>query len=246
MNTGAVLGRFWRSFTGGRLQQQLPLAVERGREGYTLWQRVRASILGYRLPARLAPHEVPHVGAVLPPQPTGNSQSRTRQQGTRPAAGWFELPMLSPAGALTAAGGDVVVLETSSPDGGTVFLVRDLGSAEPEYSLELVLRDVDTDRPLVSTIRYSRPDGCEQILLVPVVRGRVGPTASYVRLPGFRVGTTWAATAALPVGPGAGWDAEILSGSVRAALNQATRDAWRQVRDLVEGGLRGVIDTELR
>jgi hypothetical protein len=48
------------------------------------------------------------------------------------------------------------------------------------------------------------------------------------------------------VSPGTTWDAATVDDSVRAALNEATRDAWRQVRQLVEDDSRGVIDEALR
>lgn len=45
--------------------------------------------------------------------------------------------------------------------------------------------------------------------------------------------------------PDTDWDAATVADSVRAALNEATRDAWRQVREIVGDDLRATIDGEL-
>ncbi|WP_157849751.1 hypothetical protein [Streptomyces novaecaesareae] len=98
----------------------------------------------------------------------------------------------------------------------------------------------------MTVVEYSSLDGPEQVLLVPVVRGRFGPAASYVRLPGF-AGEGWRASVTAPVGPDSTWDGATVALSVGAALNDATRDTWRQVRALItDVGLRRVIDQELR
>jgi hypothetical protein len=228
--------------------------VERGRDGYPLRQRVWASFIGFDLPARSGTVPTSEEAAVIPrPSPQAlrapqapQDERRSRQQAGRLRSGWFALPPLPSASALTAAGGDPVVLETSSPDSRVGFLVRRRGIVEPEYSLELVVRGVDALRPLVSAISYPQPDGSERVLLVPVVQGRFGPAASYVRLPGFGVDTAWSATDLSPVALGTAWDGATVNDSVRAALNEATRDAWRQVRELVEDDVRGVIDSALR
>ncbi|MFE1787901.1 hypothetical protein ACFW7J_05745 [Streptomyces sp. NPDC059525] len=219
----------------------------RGRAGYTLWQRARASFLGFDLPVRPARAAVPRTPAAVPRQPTGE-KSRNQRPDVRAAVGWFELPvLLSSGGALTAAGGDAVVLEAAAPDGRIAFLVRSSGTDEVSYSLELVLRGgAPGTLPLMCLIRYARPDGRLRDLLVPVVQGPVGPGASYVRLPDFRIGTSWTASLSVPVGLESDWDAEMVTASIGAALNETTREAWRRVREHVGDGLRGVIDGALR
>ncbi|MFJ9714147.1 hypothetical protein [Streptomyces sp. NPDC101234] len=139
-----------------------------------------------------------------------------------------------------------MALETSSPDGRVGFLVRHDGIDGSDYSLELVLRGVDIDEPVVSAIRYTQPDGRERMLLVPVVQGQFGPPASYVRLPGFGGDTAWTAAVLPSVDLGTAWDAATVADSVRAALNEATRDAWRQLREFVDDDVRNVIDGALR
>ena len=139
-----------------------------------------------------------------------------------------------------------MLLETSSPDGTTRFLVRRHGGSVPGYSLELVVHGINGAAPLMTTVRYAGGAGSERVLLVPVVRGRFGPAASYVRLPGFG-GEEWTASVAAPVGPDSAWAVETVTLSVGASLNDATRDAWREVRALIsDAGLRRVIDQELR
>lgn len=244
MNASPLTRRSWRSFIGAR-PSGTARTVGRGRAGHTLWQRVRASFLGFDLPVRPAPTAAPRTPAAVPRQSAGEG-SRDRRPDFRPTPGRFELPVLSPGGALTAAGGDAVVLEASSPDGRVAFLVRSAGEGEPSYSLELVLRGDDGARPLMCLIRYARPDGPVRELLVPVVRGPVGPAASYVRLPEFRIGAAWTASVPVPVGPESDWDTDTVTTSIGAALNEATREAWRRVREHVGDGLRGVIDGALR
>ncbi|WP_258055678.1 hypothetical protein [Streptomyces sp. Ru62] len=163
------------------------------------------------------------------------------------ARGWFPLPPLPAAGALTASGSDAVVLEATSPDGLTAFLLRHPAGNTSEYSLELVVRGADDgDRPLLATVTYTPPDGHEHTLLVPVVAGRIGLAASYVRLRGFGPGVMWAATGPAPVPADADWAPATVVDSVGAALNETTRDAWRRVRDCVSEGMRDVIDGALR
>lgn len=233
MSAGSVARRSWRSFTGGR-RTGVPGTVERGRAGYRLWQRAWASFIGVDLRPRSGTVST-HVLA---------ERSGDRLPAGPPAPGRFALPRLPAAGALSAAGGDSVVLEASSPDGRAGFVVRRHGSGQHEYSLELVVPDADA-RPLLTTVTYRQPDEDERVLLVPVVRGPFGPAAAYVRLRGFGPGTTWAATTPAPATPGADWDLSAVADSVAAALNEATRDAWRRVRELVNDEVRAVIDAAL-
>nr|BFD94073.1 hypothetical protein KitaXyl93_54330 [Kitasatospora sp. Xyl93] len=246
MTVGSVARRSWRSFTGGMVAHHTPAGV-RARDGYTLWQRFWASFIGADLPSG-------HLDTVtlLLKKPAEDRHPATREASidrsrTNPLApGWFSLPRLPQAGGLAAAGGDTVLLEASSPDGTARFLVRSHGDSVPEYSLELVVRGIEGAAPLMTAVRYAGPVGPERVLLVPVVQGRFGPAASYVRLPGF-VGEGWAASVPVPVGPDSVWDVATVALSVGASLNDATRDAWRRVRARIsDAGLRRVIDEELR
>ncbi|KJY34696.1 hypothetical protein VR45_16230 [Streptomyces sp. NRRL S-495] len=249
MAADSVARRSWRSFTGGTVAHR-PLAGARAREGYTLRQRLWASFIGADLPAGPLVAGPLVAGTVSPGEPAGNRNpepeaARDRSRSRPIAPGWFSLPQLPRAGGLAAAGGDTPLLEAASPDGTARFLVRSHG-IPPGYSLELVVHGVEGTVPLMTVVEYSSLVGPEQVLLVPVVRGRFGPAASYVRLPGFG-GEGWRASVTAPVGPDSTWDGATVALSVGAALNDATRDTWRQVRALItDVGLRRVIDQELR
>ncbi|WP_329466261.1 hypothetical protein [Streptomyces sp. NBC_01431] len=246
MSAGSVARRSWGSFIGGR--PHVPRAGGRARDGYTVRQRFWASFTGLDLPwARVGSVSAPEA-PVRPPAPSARPAASSDAIAGRLEPGWFALPPILTVAGLTAAGGDAVILETSSPDGGARFLLRTQGAGRPEYWLELVLRGVDAARPLVSPVRYTTAGGGEKVLLVPVVRGRLGPPASLVRLPGFAADSSsggWTARAPAPVTPDTDWDAATVADSVRAALNEATRDAWRQVREIVGDDLRATIDGEL-
>jgi len=254
MTASSVAGRMWRSFLGGRRAYR-PRPAGRGRDGYTVWQRFWASFTGLNLPPG------PFVALSAPDAPTAHSNRRVQPEfrpdppsgplvpGRLPP-GWFALPAFPQAGGLLAAGSDSVVVQESSPDGGATFLVRASGSGHTEYTLELVLRNADVGSPLVGAVRYVTADGGEQVLLVPVVQGRFGPPASLVRLLGFtaRSAAGWAALAPVPIASLAfltARDDGTVAASVRAAANESTRDAWRQVRDLVADDLSRVIVGEL-
>ncbi|MEU6075478.1 hypothetical protein [Micromonospora sp. NPDC047074] len=223
---GSVVRRSWRSFVSQPPPRPAPAG--RGREGYRLWQRVWASIINRQLP-RLA------ATTVAPP--------RVPPAVRRPVAGWFGLPVVPTSGALTAAGDDRLVLEASSPDGGTLFLVR---GAAADYQLEVTLLGGGDPGPLAASVRYAAVDGTEWEIVVPMPSGRVGPPAGYVTLPGFGPGSTWAARGPEPVTADPGWSDATVTLSVRAALNDATRQAWRRIGATLGGRLGGLIDEALR
>ncbi|MEV1023194.1 hypothetical protein [Streptomyces sp. NPDC050264] len=236
MSRASLARRSWVSFTGGH-RTGPPPTMERGRAGYSLWERVWASFIGVVLPSR--PARVP---VSAPRQAPAH-----RPQANPAAPGWFTLPSLPVAGALAASGSDAVVLEAASPDGRATFLLRRPVSVTSAYRLELVVRGADDEgRPLLATVTYVQPDGHQRTLLVPVVPGRFGPAASYVRLRGFGPGSTWAATGPSPVPGLVDWAPVTVAESVGAALNETTRDAWRRVGECVSEGVRDIIDGALR
>ncbi|MEW1636947.1 hypothetical protein AB0469_23065 [Streptomyces sp. NPDC093801] len=244
MTLGSVARRSWRSFTGVPVAHRPPTG-NRTRAGRTLRQRVWASFTGADLPAAPLATET-----FLPTSSAGNRPAvpGDARDGSRPrplAPGWFPLPRLPQADGLAAAGGDTVLLEASSPDSTARFLLHGHRDPVPGYSLELVVLGAAGVAPLMTAVRYADEDGSERLLLVPVVRGRFGPAASYVRLAGY-AGGGWAASLSGPVAPDSTWDVATVALSVAACLNEATRDAWREVRALiVDPGLRRVIDREL-
>ncbi|MER8232938.1 hypothetical protein [Streptomyces sp. NPDC094049] len=235
MSRATVPPRLWTSLTGGHRVSPRRTA-ERGRAGYTLWQRTRASFSGVVLPPRAVPAAVP-----VPRQ----APVRRREAG-HGTPGWFSLPPLPTVAALTASGSDTVVLETTAPDGRTTFLLRHPAGDTSEYGLELVVHGgVDADRPLLVTVSYTRQDGRERILLVPLMPARFGPAASYVRLSGFGPGAAWAAVGPAPLRTDTDWTRDTVVDSVRAALNETTRDAWRRVSELVGDDVREAIGSAL-
>ncbi|MEZ7002269.1 hypothetical protein [Streptomyces sp. AD55] len=233
MTRGSVVQRSWSSLTTGR-RTVFPRAGGRGRAGYALWQRAWASFTGVNLPPRAG--HTPDTAPPVTPAP--------RPQAAGAAAGWFALPSLPAAGALTASGSDTVVLEARSPDGRAVFVLRRTGDQTAEYALELVVRDT-ADQPELATVTYTGPDGEEHTLLIPVSPSRFGPAASFVRLGGFTAGSTWQATGPAPVPENPGWPSVTVAHSVRAARNEATREAWRRVRERAGQGVRDTIDGAL-
>jgi hypothetical protein len=242
MSVRSVTWRSWRSFLGGR-EPHFRRVVERRRDGYTLWQRFWASFIGVELPpGRFGVVRTPRTSTVAA-SPSAQDSSRHRPRTSRLAPGWFRLPPLPDISGLAAAGDDAVVLEASCPDGAARFLVRADWADQPEYTLELVLQGVDAARPLVCPVQYISANGGEQVLLVPVVQGQFGPPASLIRLPGFTADSAagWSTAAPSPVTSTTAWDAETVATSVHAALNEATRDAWRRVQELAGDDLNRVI-----
>ncbi|MEW2621368.1 hypothetical protein [Streptomyces sp. NPDC048106] len=267
MSAPSLARRGWDSFTGrpraGRVR-----TVGRARRGYTLWQRLWASFIGVDLPpACVGPREARGAAPARPALvPDAHWADRViRAEGTgrvevvaasgaqagagtvsgRSGDGWFALPALGQAFGLTAAGGDAVLLEAPSPDGAAAFLLRAEQSAQPEYRLEVVVHGAETARPLMACLRYPVAGGGEHTLLVPVAAARFGPAASLVRLPGFDpvpASARWSARGPEPVTPALSWDAATVAVSVRAALNEATRQAWRAVREQAGDELRAAID----
>lgn len=125
MSAGSVARRSWGSFIGGR--PHVPRAGGRARDGYTVRQRFWASFTGLDLPwARVGSVSAPEA-PVRPPAPSARPAASSDAIAGRLEPGWFALPPILTVAGLTAAGGDAVILETSSPDGGARFLLRTQG-----------------------------------------------------------------------------------------------------------------------
>ncbi|MDG4764459.1 hypothetical protein O7632_10135 [Solwaraspora sp. WMMD406] len=223
---GSVARRSWQSFVGTPLPRSA--SVGRGREGYGLWRRVWASVIGRDLIRVETAPVVPRVPSVV----------------RRRVTGWFGLPTVPTSGALAAAGEDGIVLEASPVDGSVLFLVRGVGF---DYRLEVVLRGGGESGPVAVSIRYATVNGGEEReLIVPMFYGSIGPSAGYVRLPGFGPGAAWTARGPEPVVSDPGWSDETVTGSIRAAHNEATRQAWRRIGAILGGRLGGLISEVLR
>ncbi|MFD9869080.1 hypothetical protein ACFXI8_26525 [Streptomyces niveus] len=232
MTRESVTRRSWSSFTTAGRRAASPVG-RRERAGYGLWQRAWASFAGITLPPR---------PGHAPPMPARREEPAGRPQ---PApAGWFTLPPLPAGGALTASGSDAVVLETSSPNGRAVFVLRRTVDEKADYLLELVVRGI-ADQPELAVVTYTRPDGEEHTLLIPVASSSFGPAASFVGLSGFSANSAWRATGPAPVPVDPDWPLVTVAHSVRAAANEATRAAWRRVGECAGQEIRDTIDRAL-
>ncbi|WP_248958625.1 hypothetical protein [Sphaerisporangium perillae] len=239
--SASFLRRYWSSLTdSGPPRDASPAG--RGRHGYTFGQRYWASLIGVDLPIRpegATARDVRAVAAPRSPRP-----ARTEPATGHPAARWFSLPALTEPAGLLAADDESVAAEAASPDGRTEFFLRRRDAAGADHTLEVVLRDFD-ELPAVISVRY-RQAGGERELLVPMARQDIGPATAQIALPGFDGGTGWEASVPMVVDGTAAWEPATVATSAGAALNEATRDAWRQVRDLVSDDLRRAIDGALR
>ncbi|WP_432933500.1 hypothetical protein ACQPZZ_18060 [Microbispora sp. CA-135349] len=235
----SFLRRYWRSLTdlgGPRLAPPAPRAWR----GHTFPHRYWAGLLGIDLRDRTGAR-VDLSGGVTTPEETSRPFHGAPATGS-PDARWFVLPRLPEPAGLLAAGDDAVVAEAVSPDGRAEFHVRRRDAAEADYALDVTLRDFD-ELPAVITVRYERAGGSEQELLLPMTRQDIVPTTGQIELPGFTGdGAWWASAPVVLVSVMGGWDAASVAASVAAAVNEATRDSWRRVRDLLPEDLGRVVD----
>jgi hypothetical protein len=238
MNRSAFARRYWSTLTGATASPESS-AAGRGRAGFKFWQRYWASFTASDIPVpdnQMAAESATHV-----PEPVRATHRlpTVRQKET----GWFPLPSLSLPASLRAGDEEDVVTEVATPDGQTEFFVWRSGVVPTQCRIEVVLRDFDR-LPAVVSIRYGTAKG-EQLLVVPLVTQLIGPPAAQVVLPGFDGRAPWEASAPVPVDATTLWEKDIVVTSIKAAANEATRDAWRQVASLVAGELRLVIDQAL-
>jgi len=230
MTKTSLTERFWRSLTNASVRRG-PRPAPRGRMGYNFWQRYWASLTATNLPLP-SEEESPNSTVVTPP---------TRRPATvQPSSGgWFRLPSLPRPAALLAAGGDQVISEATANDGAVTLFVRAPAGVQDSYRLEVVLRDVDA-APAVMSVRYT-----SMLLLIPLVRPRFGPISAHVLLPRFAAETPWEISAPQPPTRTEAWTTDVVTASVGATLNRATRDAWRQIGGLVDDELASVINQAL-
>jgi hypothetical protein len=232
--------RYWNRLTAAGASGGSP-AAGRGRTGYGFWQRYWAAFIAADLPVR---QETASAGGGSPaavPRSPGSARLLTAAGQER--AGWFTLaPLPGPAG-LRAGDDDDVIVEMASPDGRVEFFVRRSGIAPDLYRIEVVVRDADA-LPAVIIIRYETADE-EQLLLVPVTAQNLGPAVSQVELPGIQPGRNWEASGPLRIDPAA-WDEDTVTRSVHAAVNEATRNAWRQVGDTLAEPMKQMINRALQ
>jgi len=228
--------RYWDSLTGA--VSGVVTGTERARDGYSFWERYWASLTVSKLPPR-------------PTQATKDAQRptttaiRTRDWPTAilPESPWFPLPPVQAAVGLRASDDDDVLATAISP-GGVEFFVRQSHDAPARYRVEVVVRQ-NEDLPALVRIRYPTAAG-QRVLLVPVAGPQFGAAASQVELPGMQSGTPWEAAGPEPVASATEWEVDAVADSIQAAASEATRGAWRAVRDAARDDLRSVIDRFLR
>ena len=229
--------RYWDGMTGADAPPS-SLAVGRGRTGFTFGQRYWSSFIGVDLPAR------PDTAAAEFSAPASKPMHLPRRLpiARQLREGWFPLPQLPAPAGLRAGDDSDVVAEVTSPDHRVEFFVRRISIAPTRYRVEVVMREFDA-LPAIIVIRYGEADG-ERVLLVPIAQQAIGPPVSQVELPGFTGGTAWEASAQVRPDQ-TPWGEDIVIASIRAAVNQATRDAWRQVGEVVGDDLQRLIDRVL-
>jgi hypothetical protein len=216
--------------------------AERGRDGYTFWERYWASLTVSDLPPRPAPI----IGDARPPASVAApGVGRTAGTARLLEGGWFPLRPV-PAGAGLRAGDDDDVLAAASSPAGTEFFVRPGQPGAAWYRVEVVVRQ-EGKFPALIAIRYPTAAG-QQFLLVPIADMRFGAAIAQVNLPGLESGAVWEASGPRPVADAADWTAEagVIARSIHAAATEGTRGAWRAVRDAAPGDLQTVIDRFLR
>jgi hypothetical protein len=163
---------------------------------------------------------------------------RLQQRRIYPSGGRsVALPLPSPPAELAAAGrpGSTAILRATLPDSQADLILHREGVAD--YLLEVVLRFVP-ERLLVIAVRYGTSGGGEELVLIPVRRDALA------RLAGYAPRSPWQASAPAPPDQVQVWDASTVAHSVHAAVNNATRDAWREIGSVVPNA-QWVIDEEL-
>lgn len=236
MSGASFLRRYWDRLTNADVARVAPSAG-RGRRGYTFGQRYWASFVGADLPVR----SEQATGQTMYGATPSDSSRRTDRAGTH----WFLLPQFPEPDGLLASDDEAVVVEAASPDGRAEFFVRRHPTARAEFTLDVVLREFP-ELPAAISVRYTSAAGGERTLLIPMAGQDLGPATAQIALPGFDGGSGWAASVPVPVTERTAWEAATVADSVEAAVNEVTRDAWRQVRELVSEDLRLTIDEALR
>ena len=224
--------RYWNSLTGA--VSDVVTGNERARDGYTFRERYWASLTVSNLPPR--PTQAMQDAWHSMPTTRFPDHSLT---ATVPKDAWFPLPPV-PAIAGLRAGDDDDILASESLLDGVEFFVRAGHGDFARYRVEVVLRK-NEELPAIVKIRYPIATG-HRVLLVPVAGAPFGAAASQVELPGLEALTPWEASRPEQVADAIERPADVVVDSIRAAASEATRDAWRTVRDNAHDDLQAVID----
>ena len=228
--------RYWRSFTRTEGVPEVQVA-ERGRVGYSFGQRYWAAFIGVVLP--VAEDDGRAQAPISPPSRAGRglpTAERAVQRG-------FLLPDLRLASYRASPQGSAIAA-AATPDGLTEFYVFP-GGRPGWYLLEVVFRGAGS-LPAVVTVRYRTIEGGEQVLLVPLGLSKIGAPSAQVRLAGVDDSKNWEVSEPVPASRDSAWDAGTVTASAKAAANEATREAWRQVSTMLTPDLQQVIREALR
>ena len=246
MSTASFARRCWNAFTGITTQETASRSLTTGRQvaGYGFGQRCWAAFVGLDLPA--LPMSALAQPAVLTSVSGRSHQARSNSvQPTPPrsAGGWLPLWPQVASSSLRADDGDGLMAEFRSPDGRIDYFIRRLSVSQERYRLEVVVRDAESLPAVISVRSTQTKDG--RVLLVPVVRSEWGPSAAQIDLVGFD-SAAWEASGLALVDQAMVWDTSVVVASVGAAANEATRNAWRRVGEIVTEDMRRVITEALQ
>lgn len=144
------------------------------------------------------------------------------------------LPRLQVGLAAARSVGGTAVLRVVLPDAGTRLILH--RERNGDYLLE-VDRNVETKVPQVIAVSYGRIDAAQGFVVIPARH------SGLARLAGYSPTSPWQASQATPAQILA-LDADSVAASIRAAVNNVTKHAWREIGD-TEPELRQLIEREL-
>ena len=213
-----------------------PPPAKRGREGYTFWERYLAAFLAIDLPVKAS---VATSFAALGGAPARPGATRPSSGGS---AGWIQMPSL-PVPASLYAGTDSAVVQTMELVDATLRIRSREQAGSAQFRIEVVASH-RVGLPAVVAVRFAVNRG-QRLLLVPLAAPLLGQPTAQANLVGLESGVAWDAREPVTVEDVPDWDENVVSESVRAAASEATRRAWREIRDLIGGVLGQIIDREL-
>ena len=135
------------------------------------------------------------------------------------------LPPPRPLATLAAASRTPTALVKAALPGAQAVLVLHQERADV-FLLEVVPDEAD-DSPRFVAVHYGNASGDEQVMIIPFLG------AGLARLPGYVASLPWHASVPAPADQLLTWDLETVAASVRAAVNNATRRAWRTITERV-------------
>jgi hypothetical protein len=147
--------------------------------------------------------------------------SSAKSSGSLPVA----LPSPHRLATLAAASQERTAMTRVVLPGGRAALVLHRERADT-FLLE-VIPDKADDFPRFVAVHYGNTRGDEQLLIIPFLR------AGLARLPGYAASRPWQASLPAPADQLLSWDLETIAVSVRAAVNNVTRRAWRAISEHV-------------